>query len=102
MSNYKKMLILFILFILILAVVFYLYKDEIANYIQVSLERSGTALEDNTLPQVSDIDETKVLNTESISQTRFRILKNQVPTTFLEDKTATSTSIGNKSLFLKP
>ena len=102
MSNYKKMLILFILFILILAIVFYLYKDEIADYIQGSLERSITALEDNTLVQVSNMDETKVLNTESITQSRFRILKDQVPSTFLEEKTATSTSIGNKSLFLKP
>jgi uncharacterized membrane protein len=96
------MLILFILFILILAIVFYLYKDEMADYIQESLERSTTALEDNTLVQVSDMDETKVLNTESITQSRFRILKDQVPSTFLEEKTATSTSIGNKSLFLKP
>jgi uncharacterized membrane protein len=102
MNNYKKMLILFILFILILAIVFYLYKDEMADYIQESLERSTTALEDNTLVQVSDMDETKVLNTESITQSRFRILKDQVPSTFLEEKTATSTSIGNKSLFLKP
>ncbi|MCF7795464.1 hypothetical protein K9M50_03835 [Patescibacteria group bacterium] len=102
MSNYKKMLILFVLFILVLAIVFYLYKDEVANYIQESLERGGTALEDKTLPQVSNVDETKLLNTESISQTRFRILSSQVPETFLESKTATSTSIGNKSLFLNP
>jgi septation ring formation regulator EzrA len=96
------MLILFIFLILILAVVFYLYRDGITDYIQEYFERSGATLEDETLPQVSEIDETKVLNTETITQTRFRILKDQVPTTFLEDKTATSTSIGNKSLFLKP
>lgn len=102
MSNYKKMLILFIFFILILGLVFYLYKNEIANYIQVSLERSGTVLEDNTLPQVSDIDETRLLNTKSITQSKFRILKKQVPATFLDDKIATSTIFSNKSLFLKP
>ncbi len=102
MSNYKKMLILFILFILVLAIVFYLYREEIAIYIQKYLERSGSALEDNTLPQVSDIDEIEVLNTETITQSRFRVLKDQVPSSFLEDRTATSTSIGNKSLFLRP
>ncbi len=101
MSNYKKMLILFILFILILGIVLYLYKNEIVDYIQTSLERSGTVLEDTTLPQVSNVDETKLLNTESITKTRFRILKNQVPETFLDERTATSTVFSNKSLFLK-
>jgi uncharacterized membrane protein len=102
MSNYKKMLILFVIFILILGIILYLYKEDIANYIQVSVERSGTALENSTLLQPSSVDDTKVLNTESISKSKFRILKNQVPATFLEEKTATSTSLGNKSLFLKP
>lgn len=90
------------LFILILGILFYLYKEEIADYIQESLERSGAVLNDDTLPQASNIDKTKILNTESITESRFRILKDQVPGTFLEEKSATSTSIGNKSLFLKP
>jgi predicted PurR-regulated permease PerM len=102
MKNYKKMLILFVLLILILGIVFYLYKNEIVDYIQESLEKSGTVLEDSTLPEVSNIDESKLLNTESITQTRFRILKNQVPETFLQSKTATNTVFSNKSLFLKP
>jgi uncharacterized membrane protein len=96
------MLILFTLLILVLAVVFYLYKQEMADYIQGSLERSGSALLDENLPQVLDVEEDEVLNTDSITQTRFRILKDQVPKTFLEEKTATSTSIGNNSLFFKP
>jgi uncharacterized membrane protein len=102
MSNYKKMLILFILLISILALIFYLYKQEMADYIQVSLERSGSALEDKNLPQILNIDDDEALDTDSITQTRFRILKEQVPKTFLEDKAATSTSINNKSLFFRP
>ena len=102
MSNYKKMLILFSLLIIILAVVFYLYKEEIANYIQGSLERSGSALEDETLPQVSDIEEHKVLDTETITESRFRALKDQVPQDFLNEKTATSTVGSSNDLFFRP
>jgi hypothetical protein len=101
MNNYKKILIFFTLLILVLGVIFYLYKEEMADYIQTSLERSGSVLLDENLPKVLDVEGDNVLNTDSITQTRFRILKEQVPKTFLEEKTATSTSISNNSLFSK-
>ncbi len=100
MNKYSGSIIIFVLVILMIALFLYLYIEDVSDYAKKQITQDSDILANiDASDQYSQLKDEDILNTDNIKQTRFRILKKQVPESFLEDATSTSTRLNNNSLF---